>query len=83
MIIENDRIFLPLRDVSELFGKEVFWADCGLVVVSDKNIEKYMNEDRIYDLYNRFDIKVVQVRRSVNCKGNGRSGEDTIITAFH
>ena len=53
MIIENDRIFLPLRDVSELFGKEVFWADCGLVVVSDKNIEKYMNEDRIYDLYNR------------------------------
>lgn len=53
MIIENNRIFLPLRDVSELFGKEVFWDDCGLVVVSGKNIEKYMNEDRIYDLYNR------------------------------
>lgn len=53
MIIENERIFLPLRDVSELFGKEVFWDDCGLVIVSGKNIEKYMNEDRIYDLFNR------------------------------
>ncbi len=53
MIIENDRIFLPLRDVSELFGKEVFWDDCGLVVVSNKNIEKYMSEDRVYDLFNR------------------------------
>ena len=53
MIIENSRIFLPLRDVSELFGKEVFWDDCGLVVVTDKNIEKYMNEERVNDLYNR------------------------------
>ena len=41
------------------------------------------NHPRIYELYSRFDIKVVQVRRAVNCKGDGRKGEDTIITAFH
>ena len=53
MIIRNDRIFVPLRAVSELFGKEVFWDDCGLVIVSDNKLEEHMNEDRIYDLYNR------------------------------
>ena len=53
MIIKNDRIFVPLRAVSELFGKEVYWNDCGLVVVSGANIEDKMNEDRVYDLYNR------------------------------
>ena len=41
------------------------------------------NHPRLHELYKRFDIKVVQVRRAVNCKGNGRKGEDTIITAFH
>ncbi len=41
------------------------------------------NHPKIYDLYKRFNISVVKVRRSVNCKGNGRKGEDTIITAFH
>ena len=53
MVIKNSRIFLPLRAVSELFEKQVFWDDCGLVVVSGKNIEKYMNEDRVNDLFNR------------------------------
>lgn len=41
------------------------------------------NHPRVYELYDRFNIKVVQVRRAVNCKGNGRKGEDTIIMAFH
>lgn len=41
------------------------------------------NHPRIYDLYSRFEIKVVHVRRSVNCMGSGRKGEDTIVTAFH
>lgn len=53
MIIRNGRIFVPLRAVSELFNKKVFWNDCGLVVVSGYNIADKMNEDRIYDLYNR------------------------------
>ena len=53
MIIKNERIFIPLRAVSELYGKKVFWDDCGLVIVSGYDLEDKMNEDRIYDLYNR------------------------------
>ena len=53
MIIRNDRIFVPLRAVSELYEKKVFWDDCGLVIVSGYDLEDKMNEDRIYDLYNR------------------------------
>lgn len=41
------------------------------------------NHEMVYDLYSRFKIQVVPVNRSVNCKGNGRKGEDVIITAFH
>ena len=41
------------------------------------------NHPRIHDLYSRFEIKIVQVRRSVNCKGDGRKGEDTVIIALH
>ena len=32
----NDRLMLPLRVVSEEFGKEVFWDDSGLIIISDK-----------------------------------------------
>ncbi len=53
MLIKNDRIFVPLRAVGEILGKNVFWDDCGLVIVSGSEIESKMNEDRIYDLYNR------------------------------
>ena len=53
LIIKNERIFVPLRAVSELYGKKVFWDDCGLVIVSGYDIEDKMNEDRIYDMYNR------------------------------
>ena len=41
------------------------------------------NHEMIYDLYKRFDIQVVKVNRCVNCKADGRKGEDAIITAFH
>ena len=53
LINRNERIFVPLRAVSELYGKKVFWDDCGLVIVSENDLAEAMNEDRIYDLYNR------------------------------
>lgn len=53
MIMKNNRIFVPLRSVSELFEKKVFWDDCGLAIVSNVDLSDKMNEDRIYDLYNR------------------------------
>lgn len=33
--IVEGRTLLPLRNVSELLGKEVFWDNCGLIVISD------------------------------------------------
>lgn len=67
---ENDQ-----EELAELVN-DLYDMGCHLMITNS-------NHPRIYDLYNRFDIKVVNVRRSVNCKGNGRKGEDTIITAFH
>ena len=53
MLMRNNRIFVPLRAVGEILNKKVFWDDCGLVVVSGSDIESKMNEDRVYDLFNR------------------------------
>ena len=33
--IKEGRTFLPLRNVSELLGKEVFWDNSGLIVISE------------------------------------------------
>ena len=72
----SDRFYEPDQEELAEIVNELYDMGCEVMMTNS-------NHPRIYDLYNRFDIKMVQVRRSVNCKGNGRSGEDTIITAFH
>lgn len=72
----SDRFYEPDQEELAEIVNELYDMGCEVMMTNS-------NHPRIYDLYNRFDIKVVQVRRSVNCKGNGRNGEDTIITAFH
>ncbi len=52
-IIREDRTFVPLRDCSSLFGKNVFWDDRGLIIVSGKNMEEKFTEGMIEDLINR------------------------------
>jgi DNA adenine methylase len=63
------------EELAELVN-DLYDKGCHLMITNS-------NHPKLYELYKRFDIKVVQVRRAVNCKGNGRKGEDTIITAFH
>lgn len=39
--VENDRVFLPLRAISEALGKTVFWSDWGLIAIGDQNSQKF------------------------------------------
>lgn len=72
----SDRFYEPDQEELAELANELFDKGCHLMLTNS-------NHPRIYELYKRFDVEVVKVRRSVNCKGNGRKGEDTIITAFH
>ena len=72
----KDRFYEPDQiELAELVN-DLYDKGCQLIITNS-------NHPRIYDLYKRFDISVVKVRRSVNCIGNDRKGEDTIITALH
>lgn len=56
--IENDRTMVPLRAVSELFEKQVFWDNCGLIIVSDtENLINPTADEQIVDyIYNSINI---------------------------
>lgn len=71
----SDRFYEQDQEELAEIVNDLFDKGCKLIITNS-------NHPRIYDLYKRFNIKVVGVRRSVNCKGNGRKGEDTIITAY-
>ena len=40
------------------------------------------NHPLIHELYKDFKIDIIQTKRSINRKGNGRTGEDIIVTAY-
>lgn len=40
------------------------------------------NHPLMYEIYKDFKIEVIQTRRNINSKGNGRIGEDIIVTAY-
>ncbi len=42
-LLMNSRLYVPLRKVSELLGKQVFWDDLGLITISDT--ENLMDSD--------------------------------------
>lgn len=72
----SDRFYEPDQEELAEMVNDLYDMGCEVMMTNS-------NHPRIYELYSRFDIKVVQVHRAVNCKGDGRKGEDTIITAFH
>ena len=49
--IVNDRTFIPLRAVSEAFGKKVFWDDMGVIVISDEDVSFTSDEIKKLNLY--------------------------------
>lgn len=55
VIVENDRAFLPMREISEALGKKVYWNERGFISVSD--IDKLFsdeNDDELIDyIYSR------------------------------
>ena len=48
--VKNDRTFVPMRAVSEMLGKHVFWDDRGFISVSSiDNLFSDKNDDEIID----------------------------------
>lgn len=72
----SDRFYEPNQEELAEIVNDLYDKGCDIMITNSKH-------PRIEELYGRFPIKVVPVRRAVNCKGNGRKGEDTIVTAFH
>jgi len=52
-IIANDRTMLPVRDVAEAFGLNVFW-DNGLIILTNNDEEEYTSETMIIELKSSF-----------------------------
>lgn len=45
-MIENNRTLLPLREISNLFGKHVYWNKIGLITISDEEVLFDEEEDQ-------------------------------------
>lgn len=53
----NDRMYVPLRDVSEAFGLDCYWADPGLIVIGNGAlVTMLLNNDLTDRLLERFDL---------------------------
>ena len=58
--IEKGRTLVPLREITTLLGKQVFWHDCGFIVISDDaeifDSADSTEETMIHYLRNKMDI---------------------------
>ncbi len=85
-----DPPYLPISEYSDFkrYTKEQFYEE-DHVELSDE--AKQLHElgchvlltnskhPLVYELYNGFEIEVIQTRRNINAKGNKRKGEDVVI----
>lgn len=97
-VTEGDFIFLdppymPISEYSDFkrYTKEQFYEQdqINLAQQVHKLYEKgcYVlltnsNHPLIHELYKDFKIDIIKTKRSINRKGNGRTGEDIIVTAY-
>ncbi|MGX9339214.1 DNA adenine methylase [Mycoplasma sp. 332] len=87
-----DSPYVPLNPTSfESYTKEKFGEDCHIRLakvfrILDKKGCFLMltnhDTDLIRDLYSKFNIKVVNVKRNINSNGNKRVGKEVIITNY-
>ena len=62
-VIKHDRLFIPLRFAAETYGKNVFWDDRGLIIISDKPVVSQGQEDIIKPL-------ITEIRNYTTLLGN-------------
>ena len=55
----NDRTFIPLRAMVEAIGKNVFWDDRGLILISDLAFDATADKDLIDDIILGFGGKII------------------------
>ncbi len=55
--LKNERTLLPLRAVSDAFGKQVHWEECGVIIISDESQTLSDEQVTALDLYLKFQIK--------------------------
>ncbi|MCP4106802.1 MAG: Dam family site-specific DNA-(adenine-N6)-methyltransferase [Desulfobacteraceae bacterium] len=85
-----DPPYLPVSEYSDFkrYTKEQFYEEDHVELAEEvrrlHEIGAYIlltnsNHPAVYELYNGFEIEVVQTRRNINKKGNKRKGEDVVI----
>ena len=47
-VLVEERTFLPLRDVAEAIGKQVYWDDRGIILIGDD--DSFLPEKEFFDL---------------------------------
>ena len=88
-----DPPYLPISKYSDFqrYTKEQFYLNNHIELAEYfKKLDKigcYLiltnsNNEKIYELYKNFKIKVIKTKRNINSKGAGRTGEDVLITNF-
>lgn len=51
--MKDDRIFVPLRACSELFGKKVLWHESGLIIISNDDLTNVFTERQLIAMADR------------------------------
>lgn len=74
-VIKKDRLFVPLRFAAETFGKNVFWDDRGLIVISDGVVVKAEQEEIIKPL-------ITDIRNHATIYGNKKYSDVNVSARF-
>ena len=88
-----DPPYIPVSEYSDFkrYTKEQFYIedhkDLAVEVKKLQELGCYVlltnsNHAMVHDLYSDYSIEVIQTKRAISSKGNARTGEDVIVSAF-